>query len=527
MNVRPTRRYRSDDGLLGLTTGALYLGLAFWLASQDLIFPDTLSRVANGYYVIFGRDPHLAAIGFVWNPLPSLSVIPLLLLSPLFPELAAKGLAGSIVSAICGAISMVLARRILHQLGVGRWLALALTAIFAVQPLMLLCSASGASEAMFMATSLYATLSLLRWLTEDEPWHLVHTGIALGLGYLVRYETAAAALSVTVLVLVFSFIRARAKKGPRAPLAVLDSVLVAAPFATAFFGWALTSRIVIGSWFATYVSEHGNTAQVAIGRESIDVVTQAWGGALSFASVQLLAIAPLAPVLVIVTAILAWINRDPRVLAPAAVLGSILVFDEVVFLTGSSFGWLRFHIMAIPWGILMAGYLIARLTKNEPLSTGRKVAVAALMVAVAAQTIPAWWASSHPELAREEARVMAFAAAGQYRIQAEIAEYIDSLKLPDGSIITDVTHSFPIVLASQNPRQFVITPDRDFATILEDPVRHGVRYALVTQPESSSADAVAARFPEIFATEPGVSSLSREWTDGRGATWRLYAFTGD
>ena len=37
---------------------------------------DAWSRITNAYYVLYSRDPHLAAIGFIWNPLPSLMAIP-------------------------------------------------------------------------------------------------------------------------------------------------------------------------------------------------------------------------------------------------------------------------------------------------------------------------------------------------------------------------------------------------------------------------------------------------------------------
>ena len=40
------------------------------------IMGDAESRVADAWYVFFTRDPHLAAIGFVWNPLPSILVMP-------------------------------------------------------------------------------------------------------------------------------------------------------------------------------------------------------------------------------------------------------------------------------------------------------------------------------------------------------------------------------------------------------------------------------------------------------------------
>jgi len=116
--------------------------------------------------------------------------------------------------------------------------------------------------------------------------------------------------------------------------------------------------------------------------------------------------------------------------------------------------------------------------------------------------------------------------ARQYATQAQVAAYLDSLSLPNGSVISDVAYSFPIVLASRNPHQFVITPDRDFREKLTDPVGGKVRYALVTDPQYSLADAISAQFPGIHDTGGGVATLEREWIDGRGTIWRLYAFNG-
>ena len=55
-----------------LACAVVYLGVAMWFWQSGLVPGDALSRVANGYYTLFSRDPHLAAVGFVWNPLPSL-----------------------------------------------------------------------------------------------------------------------------------------------------------------------------------------------------------------------------------------------------------------------------------------------------------------------------------------------------------------------------------------------------------------------------------------------------------------------
>ena len=97
-----TRR-RGEPWVWFVVCSIVYGGIGWWLLSRDLIFPDAMSRVANAYYVLFSRDPHLAAIGFVWNPLPSLATLPLLVFSPWFPALASLGAAGTSCRRCAGA----------------------------------------------------------------------------------------------------------------------------------------------------------------------------------------------------------------------------------------------------------------------------------------------------------------------------------------------------------------------------------------------------------------------------------------
>jgi hypothetical protein len=523
--VRAQRKQLSHDAVMAAVIGAVYLAYGIWLSNNDLVFPDAMSRVANGYYVLFSRDPHLAAIGFVWNPLPSLATIPLLALSPVIPVLATKAFAGILVCILSGVIAMVFARRIFVEFGVSPGWALTFTGVLAIQPLVLISSAAGASEAMLLATSLYTTLHLTKWLGRDDPWHLVHAGLGLGLAYLVRYEAAAAALAVTIVVFVLGLWRAR-QHGRAKSLAILDCFLVGSPFAAAFFIWALISKLVAGSWFETYTSAYGNTAQVTTARISIESITGSdLFTKLAYLSTQLFSVAPLALVFVVISGIIAWRRRDARVLAAAAVLGGILAFDEWAFLNGSSFGWLRFQFMAIPWGFLMAGYILGAVKVRNPMSKVKTATAWGMLVALLAPLPLAWGATLDPKLAREEALTIEAGRAGQYQVQAQVADYLDSLNLPNGSVITDVAYSFPIVLASRNPHQFVITPDRDFTTMLEDPLAKGVKYALMTGPLAAQADALSRRFPDLFDNGGGIAKLDREWVDGRGSQWRIYIFT--
>ena len=66
----------------------------------DLLGGDGVSRVAIANRILFSADPHLAAIGFVWSPIPDWPFCPLVALRPIWPFLVTGAFAGTIVSAL-------------------------------------------------------------------------------------------------------------------------------------------------------------------------------------------------------------------------------------------------------------------------------------------------------------------------------------------------------------------------------------------------------------------------------------------
>jgi hypothetical protein len=76
----------------------LELAVGYYLtAIYGFMSGDASSRVANAFYVLYSREPSLANIGFIWNPLPSFMEMIILVFYPLFPGLASYGLAAVIV----------------------------------------------------------------------------------------------------------------------------------------------------------------------------------------------------------------------------------------------------------------------------------------------------------------------------------------------------------------------------------------------------------------------------------------------
>ena len=530
---QPRKRWRSEGTVLFLAAATAYLALAGVFLRADVVFPDAVSRLANGFYVLFSRDPHLPAVGFVWNPLPSVAALPLLCLKGIFPGLVRDGLAGGIESALFMAWAVALMAGCLQALGVARLPRLALTLAFALHPLVVVYGGSGQSEAPLLCFLLLAVRFLTRWMQDDRPQALVGVGVALGLAYWTRYEAVGPALVVTALVGVVSYARATDTRHSRA---FTDMALAGLPFALSFATWAVASKVLVGSWFETFTSDYGNSAQVSgqqrfIGAVTGDSVSQRVG----YAADQILGLEPVVPVLLVALAVLAWRRRDLRALAAPAVLGAVLAFDNLAFLTGGSFGWLRFQIAVVPLTVLLAGGLLVPTTARRVRPTALpRLAAPVLVVAAALTAIPVSIRTlADHRLAREETLTMLAAwqpdkaePADQqhlhfYAGDDAAAAALDSMHLPDGAVLADAAYAYRIVLRSHRPRQLVITPDRDFPAALADPAGHGVRYLLVSS-SADSRDALEQAHPGLYATGTGAGPLAGQWA-GAHASWRLYA----
>ena len=113
----------------------------------------------------------------------------------------------------------------------------------------------------------------------------------------------------------------------------------------------------------------------------------------------------------------------------------------------------------------------------------------------------------------------------QYRVARDVATYLDSQQLPDGAVVIDVALGFWVVLQSERPKQFVITPDRDFEAVVADPTTFGAKYLLVSPASGvGSLSAISRAYPGIFQNGAGIATLDREFLSpgGEQHTWRLY-----
>ena len=557
--------------VVGAFAGYLLVA-AILVLGFHIIVGDAWSRVGNAYYIVASRDPHLAAIGFVWGPFPSLLELPLLPFARLWPDLASVGFAGSIVSAGCMALAVWQVWGAAGDWGVGQGARVVLTAVFALHPMIVDYGANGMSEAFFLLTLIVAARYLARWLRDGEHLGLVVAGVALAFGYLARYEAIPAAVGAALLVAVTTARRTSGPPRARLIAGAADAVVLVVPPLTAFIGFAFASLLIVGDPFQQFTSVYGLSSQIAVAGADFQARTgQGTAAAYPYIAGQVVGLSPLVLILVPIALVAGGRRPNAAAWAVLATLGAVVAWAVVGFLTGRTLGWLRYSIAVVPLDCLLVAALVGTRTGRLPAFVpawtprGRLASMAeALRLEVARIRWPG------PPLTRVRPLVRPVASVGfigilvvtipigaltmlderfnpsggegfllrpivhdgpyletdsplaQYLAGRDVATYLDSLGLHDGQVLLDSSSGFPIILQSRDPRQFVITSDRDFQAAVQAPAAFGIRYLVVPDDVGyAKLDALNRAYPGLYETGAGIASLVRTFSEN-GAAWRIY-----
>ena len=530
----PAKPARWRGAALYAALFALYFGVGYLLTMRYNLFdPDATSRVANAGYVLESRDPHLSAVGFVWNPLPSLVEVPILQLSRWWPELRSHGMAGVVQSALLMSAAAMMVRGIALDRRVGAgWRRLAVAA-FAMQPMIVAYGASGMSEAAETFAVLWCVRHLMRWSEGRDPRDLAWAGLALATGYLARYEVIAAAVGAGAFVTVATMLDTRHSRLARA---LADMAIVMFPIVVAAAVWALSGWVVNQELFAPITSQYGNATQVGI---AIQRGYLGAGGASEWLPVaaRMFGMQPFVGMAAAGAMAYAVLARRPAVLVPVVIFGPVLAFAVWGQYTVTTFGWFRFYLLAIPlvvtvalgcwspgrrWGIpqrLGVAVLVASIAVGFPVTVG-----AMLNERIGDPPLQAGLSSLlHPDR-RPLQEVWQRRLLVNSRL---LADYLDRQRLPDGAVLMDTAYTWSVWLSSSRPKQFVINSDYDFKATLNRPWEHDVQYLLVSNPKDNDADALSVRYATLWNDGAGMSRLvySVDGPDGV-EQFRLYRVTG-
>ena len=373
----------------------VYLAAAWYLTIVlRALNGDSLSRTGQAMFVVMSRDPHLGAIGFVWNPFPSLVQIPLVLALHPFGLQAFAGPLHSAM-AMAGTVGFVWAFSGLYGLS-QRWRAV-LAALFALNPVILLYAANGMSEAIFLFFVVGTVYFFARWSRGGGYPMLIGMAVMSSAAFGARYETLPLAAAGAFALLV-TFLASRDLEPAR-----LEAILLAylSPFAYVVFLWLFFNQLIMGDALFFLRSSYSNTAQTADFRDSggyLQGVVHSVPGALRYAAARLFGIFPPFAALLAGSAIAIVVRRSWYLLGLTAFTLSIPLFHVVLLYGGASFGWLRFFMYSIPGAFLLAPPLISLLRRNG----ARTFALAAVALTFAASGVAGLGLLADPDVGREE-----------------------------------------------------------------------------------------------------------------------------
>jgi hypothetical protein len=550
---RVGERLRTEGAVVFLACLTLYLVCAYLLAYVYLSFPvDAVSRMANGFYVLYSRDPHLAAIGFVWNPGQSIADMVPLLFNPLWSGLASHDMAGSIVSALAMAGTAYQLLATLREWGVRRTPRLVMVTCFALNPMILFYGANGMSEALFLFTLVACGRYLLRWLRTGDVRSLVYSAVALGACYLVRNEALGAAMLGAPLVWGASFWGNPGERRSRMRGAMADLTIFELPFVVSVVAWLTASYVITGSPFEQFTSTYGNSTQEKfLAHKNLDARLM----------YELHAMWYLAPLLVIAAAAslyLAKRHRDLSVLVPLAIVGGGLGFDLLGYLGNTIQPYFRYFIAFVPLNVLVVGSLVTTSPDGERWSAtkgcggppvkgafrGHRVASVGALVMAAAFLAPPTLTTGRALLKQENQSLgpifHSHLTPGERAIKAEypaeitMSRYIESLHLPDGSIVADNANSgvcIPgVITMIDRPKVFVIPNDRSYQRTLTDPLAFDARYILEADPIGlATVTSTNVAFPGLWRTGAGFATRMHSFYAGGPAgcgDFRLFRVYG-
>ena len=525
--VAPGPRRPNEAWWLTGASFVVYVLAALYLIDKiHFIAGDAASRVANAYYVLFSHNPHLGAIGFVWNPLPSILELPLVALHPWIPQVVTEAFAGSAISAMMGALSVYHLDRILTtSIPLPRPLRLMMVLAFAFNPLIILYGANGMSDIMWVACILGTYSGLLAFFQTGSLRRLISGALWLAAGFGMRYEAIPFGF---LLLLVFVLGRGTPSTMTRRRGA---AIIFAAPIVFAGGVWMYFNWLIMKNPLYFLNSSYSNLAQTATGAYLTPAVAAAdhhlWESLLSVLRFGVF-YWPIYIGLAFALRYSVGRHRDDR--AAVLVMGTIgcELLEWALLYKGSLGEWDRYFLEFIPNGILLTAYLISKTRSHwSGWSKMWKVPAATITMAmVLSGSAGTVWALQYPSLNAPDGTVID-AAYHQQSLEdsgnnpfwhtRDVVNYVN--RHPHMTILADTFIDWPVIIQAKHLNQFIITSDYDFNSILFNP-RGRVSAFLVPKPSGvAQLDAINRAWPGLWAGRVPWAKLIKQFPNSQ---YRLY-----
>lgn len=489
---------------------------------------DGISRVANAFYVLYSRNPHLGAIGFVWNPLPSMVDLVFLLFYPWIPAMATKGISGLLMSAIFASLTACILSRAFLQRELPRWCSILFPLLFSLNPMFFLFGFNGLSDAPFIFFIVLSIDSFLNWLDENRLGDLIVASFALALAFWCRYEAVPFGFSMFLGCIIATMWFKRSVSPPnegyfRYKWSRTEGMLsvIAPPLIYSVILWILLNWIIMNNPLYFLNGVYSNTAQVQQAHLSNSIYTTMAHNPIS---AFLYAIKKFSVFSVPLLSIISLRLIDRRLFQwdTLILLGmflSIPMLQVVMLISGTTLAWLRYFMYVLPISVAWIPYELSKAKYKWQIC----IPLIAMMISFAIN----FYVITQPSIAPDENSFLQNSFGKHNEIflgwqqDIEISRYLDN-NCSKSTILVDSSSAFFIIMQSKNPKKFYITSDSGFQMAVSDPKKFNVDYVLIPKPElEANISVINVAYPNLYEHGAEWVELVKEF----GTDWKLYKVT--
>lgn len=339
---------------------------------------DAISRLVSAWLVSHGTVSTLASIGFIWPPIPTMLLIPLALI----PSLFQNWMAVVIVSAIAVAFAAVMVGEIASTCGISKWWRRIFVLLFSFNPLVIIFAINGMSEALLMATLLFACYWLIRYWQTRRNTHLIFSAGVFSLLPLIRYEFALISAWSGIIILVLLWEK-RGQMTREKFIQYFEGNLLAYSSLAIypFFIWMISNWFIMGNplYFMSNTRSNANVAEfqltdyriITTPLNSLKIIFDGWFWTFPLASIASLGL------------ILLGIQKKSRFLVSFGLMPLIVpALQFFLLINRSNVPLLRYFVMVIPLGLVAAIVFYSAISNSKKLPKWKKKITMILIVVV-------------------------------------------------------------------------------------------------------------------------------------------------
>jgi hypothetical protein len=473
--------------IFGLAFGAL----GYWLVvDMQVVTFTSLDRLTGAYLAWHGSPAKLAAIGFSFAPLQTLTLLPL----TLFASLATNLVALPVCSAVFGGLTMVSINRVLERCDLAAILRYPMLVLIAVTPTIAFYAASGSAVMIGIYPLTAAVSALIAWYRTADTRYLIAAGGAFAFAVMANYGDALWLLLGAAMVS-----QVLARHGADDAEIEGSAITYLTPALYAVGLWCLCNWLIVDSPLGWFTNGSGTNVNV------IHNVAHSAPFGTIFLQCFKLAFAASPMILIVAPALIAVAFSQRNELA-----GWLAAFCILAILEPGVDALLRGNIATMQLSTAAPQVIISVIGAAwlyHSLESSRALVGIGLVVAQLAAIALIWHAMDtypyqdmeqafHKVVATKGASVPATSLGGlavgirqEQQMSSFIREHVDT----PNSILTDNSQSYGVILLTAEPKLFRTRLEKGnwFHDVAKPP--HSVKYFLITR--FNRQDAINAAYP--------------------------------